>query len=43
MVASDILWNVFLLAAPIQLNAQHVERFGGWHDALPKLLDAPGA
>ena len=28
---------------PIQLNAQHIER-GGWRDnALPELLDAPGA
>jgi hypothetical protein len=40
MVASDALLSVFLLAAPIQLNAKHVER-GGWRDnALPKLLDA---
>ena len=40
-VLSGVLFRVFLLADPIQLNAQHVERGGRWHDALPKLLDAP--
>lgn len=37
------LVECLLLAMAIQLNAQHVER-GGWRDnALPKLLNAPGA
>ena len=43
MVRSAALLSVFGLAAPIKLDAQHVERGGRWHDALPKLLDAPGA
>ena len=37
------LFMVFLLAGPIQLNAQHVERFGRGDNALPKLLDAARA
>lgn len=37
------LLSVFWLGVAIQLNAQHVE-CGGWRDnALPKLLNAPGA
>jgi len=43
MVASDALLSVLGLAAPIQLDAQHVERGGRWRGALPKLLHAPGA
>ena len=42
-VSSRVWFWVFLLAVPIQLNAEHIERGGRWHHALPKLLDAPGA
>ena len=42
-VVCGVLLSAFLLAVPIQLNAQHVER-GGWGGtSLPKLLDAPRA
>ena len=42
-VVCGVLLSVFLLAVAIQLDAKHVERGGWWDNALPKLLDAPGA